>query len=170
MSVFLLSLNAKVFLSNGKTIRSLYLKDYFKDYKTLDRNSDEYTQKFSVPLPRGGYKFSFEKVSKRTYLDIASVNTSLYVQHDSVITKAGLSAGGVSPVPLFLKESSEFLRGKEISSGTLGGLIETALGEIKPISDVRGSAEYKALLLRQLLRAHFLKMFPEVIKPEDVLC
>lgn len=170
MSVFLLSLNAKVFLSNGKTIRSLYLKEYFRDYKTLDRNSDEYTQKFSVPLPRGGYKLSFEKVSKRTYLDIASVNTSLYIEYDSVITKAGLSAGGVSPVPLFLKESSEFLKGKEISSGTLGGLVEVALGEIKPISDVRGSAEYKALLLRQLLRAHFIKLFPEFIKPEDVLC
>ncbi len=170
MSVFLLSLKAKVFLSNGKTIRSLYLKDYFKDYKTLDRNEDEYTQKFSVPLPRGGYKLSFEKVSKRTYLDIASVNTSLYIEYDSVITKAGLSAGGVSPVPLFLKESSGFLIGKEISSSTLGGLVEAALGEIKPISDVRGSAEYKALLLGRLLRAHFLKLFPEVIKAEDALC
>ncbi len=170
MSVFLLSLNAKVFLSNGKTIRSLYLKDYFKDYKTLDRNEDEFTQKFSVPLPRGGYKLSFEKVSKRTYLDIASVNTSLYIEYDSVITKAGLSAGGVSPVPLFLKESSGFLIGKEISSITLGGLVEVALGEIKPISDVRGSAEYKTLLLGRLLRAHFLKLFPEVIKAEDTLC
>lgn len=170
MSVFLLSLNAKVFLSNGKTIRSLYLKDYFKDYKTLDRNADEYTHKFSVPLPRGVYKLSFEKVSKRTYLDIASVNTSLYIEYDSVITKAGLSAGGVSPVPLFLKDSSEFLKGKEISSGTLDGLVEVALGEIKPISDVRGSAEYKTLLLGRLLRAHFLKLFPEVIKPEDALC
>ncbi|MGV8016715.1 MAG: FAD binding domain-containing protein [Ignavibacteria bacterium] len=170
MSVFLLSLNTKVFLSNGKTIRSLYLKDYFKDYKTLDRNEDEYTQKVSVPLPRGVYKLSFEKVSKRTYLDIASVNTSLYIEYDSVITKAGLSAGGVAPVPLFLKESSGFLLGKEISSSTLGGLVEVALGEIKPISDVRGSAEYKTMLLGRLLRAHFLKLFPDVIKPEDVLC
>lgn len=170
MSVFLLSLNAKVFLSNGKTIRSVYLKDYFKGYKTLDRNSDEYIQKISAALPKGRHKFSFEKVSRRTHLDIASVNTSLFIEQDSVILNAGLSAGGVAPVPLFLKDSSEFLKGKEICLSTLEDLIEIALGEIKPISDVRGSAEYKTLLFGQLLRAHFLKMFPEVIKPEDVLC
>ncbi|MDZ7635148.1 MAG: hypothetical protein U5L72_12280 [Bacteroidales bacterium] len=35
--------------------------------------------------------------------------------------------------------------------------------EISPISDARGSAEYKRLLLRQLLIAHFLKLFPERI-------
>jgi len=32
--------------------------------------------------------------------------------------------------------------------------------EISPISDVRGSADYKRLLLRQLLWAHFLRFFP----------
>ena len=33
--------------------------------------------------------------------------------------------------------------------------------EIAPITDVRGSAEYKRLLARQLLIAHFVTLFPE---------
>ena len=41
-----------------------------------------------------------------------------------------------------------------------------ALSEISPISDARGSAEYKKLLLRQLLFAHFIKLFPEQIDVE----
>ena len=34
--------------------------------------------------------------------------------------------------------------------------------EIAPISDARGSKEYKALLLEQLLKAHFRALVPEV--------
>lgn len=171
MSVFLLSLNAKVYLSNGKTVRSLYLKDYFKDYKVLDRNSDEYVQKLSLRLPSGNYRFSFEKVSKRTYLDIASVNTSVLIEYGgNTVKDACLSAGGVAPVPLYLKNSSEYLKGKEIGIDTMNALAETAASEIKPISDVRGSAGYKTLLLKRLIKTHFLKMFPEIIKAEDALC
>ncbi|MCE1164083.1 MAG: FAD binding domain-containing protein [Bacteroidetes bacterium] len=171
MSVFLLSLNAKVFLSNGKTTRSVFLKDYFKDYKVLDRNRDEYMQKIGIRLPSGNYKFSYEKVSKRTYLDIASVNTSILLGYNGrAITYAYLSAGGVAPVPLYLKNSSEFLKEKEVTAALMNGLAETAAAEIKPISDVRGSAEYKTLLLKQLIKAHFLRMFPEIFKPEDALC
>ena len=51
----------------------------------------------------------------------------------------------------------------------MGGAAVEAMTEISPISDARGSAEYKRLLLRQLIYAHFLKLFPEIIKPEDLL-
>jgi len=33
--------------------------------------------------------------------------------------------------------------------------------EISPISDARGTREYKALLLRQIFFAHFIELFPE---------
>jgi xanthine dehydrogenase small subunit len=32
--------------------------------------------------------------------------------------------------------------------------------EVSPISDVRGSEDYKRLLLRQLFHAHFIELFP----------
>jgi len=35
--------------------------------------------------------------------------------------------------------------------------------EISPISDIRGSKEYKRLLARQLLYAHFIKLFPKKV-------
>jgi xanthine dehydrogenase small subunit len=34
---------------------------------------------------------------------------------------------------------------------------------VQPINDLRGSTTYKRLLVRQLLYAHFLKLFPDVI-------
>jgi xanthine dehydrogenase small subunit len=80
-----------------------------------------------------------------------------------------LSAGGVGPVPLFLGRSVASLTGKPVSAPIIQEAAEEALQEISPISDVRGSAQYKRLLLRQLIYAHFVTLFPETIKAEELL-
>jgi xanthine dehydrogenase small subunit len=66
-----------------------------------------------------------------------------------------ISAGGVAPFPKYLKETAEFLKGKKIDAQVLTEAIEIINSEIAPISDARGTAEYKRLLLRQLFLAHF---------------
>ena len=57
---------------------------------------------------------------------------------------------------------------KPISAETARAAAAVASGEISPISDVRGSAEYKRALLPRLILAHFLTLFPERIREEDV--
>ncbi len=81
---------------------------------------------------------------------------------DSIIT-AHLSAGGVAPIPLFLKKTSEFLNGKTITAENITEAAMISQTEISPITDARGSAEYKSLLLRQLFYAHFVTLFPDKI-------
>ena len=41
--------------------------------------------------------------------------------------------------------------------------------EIAPISDVRGSADYKRLLAEQLLVAQFARLFPARVRAQDVM-
>ncbi len=77
------------------------------------------------------------------------------------IISAHVSCGGVSPIPLYLKETSDFLRGQMVNAQTIADANEIIQAEISPISDVRGSADYKRLLLRQLFRAHFYELFGE---------
>ena len=106
---------------------------------------------------------SFEKVSKRRWLDIATVNSAARIKlaADGTIASVRLALGGVAATPLYLKETSAWLVGKQIDASTMHGMVERAMKEIAPISDVRGSARYKSLLARQLLLAHFDKLFPE---------
>jgi xanthine dehydrogenase small subunit len=66
----------------------------------------------------------------------------------------------VGPVPTYLSKCSEFLIGKRISAELVAGLIALAQTEISPISDARGTESYKRLLLSQLIKAHFIKLFP----------
>ena len=109
--------------------------------------------------------FNFEKISKRKYLDIASVNSSILAcTEGNVITSCHVSAGGVAPIPTYLFNTSMFMVGKTINQETFEKANTIMQAEISPISDIRGSADYKRLLLRQLLFAHLSKLFPELLK------
>jgi len=80
-----------------------------------------------------------------------------------------LSAGGIAPIPLYLSETSNYLIGKAVSSETILAALNIVQSEISSISDIRGSAEYKRLLLNQLIKAHFIELFPELIDVEALL-
>lgn len=164
LTIFLLALNAQITLTEDGHSRSLYLKDFFQAYKTLAKGEGEVVQSVSFAIPSPESHFNFEKVSKRTHLDIASVNSAVQISLvNGIINQAHLSAGGVGPVPLYLGETAQFLSGKALSPSLLQAANEVLQSEISPISDVRGSADYKRLLLRQLLYAHFIQLFPHQI-------
>lgn len=144
--------------------RSIKLKDLYKGYKQLDKSPDEVVTSVSFKLPTANTRFHFEKVSKRTYLDIASVNTATRLEMDGdMIREAHVSAGGVGPTPKYLTNTAAFLVGKPVDERTVREATVVMNDEIAPISDARGTADYKRLLLRQLFFAHFLELFPERI-------
>lgn len=170
LSIFFLSLNPELTLVKDKKKRTVLLKKFFLGYKKLDLKEGEIIESLSFNIPQGSFYLNFEKISKRTYLDIASVNSSCFIKiNDNVISECGFATGGVSPVPLFLEKTSSFLIGKEVSNSTITQALDLLQEEISPISDVRGSEQYKRLLAGQLFIAHFEKLFPEKISIDKLL-
>ena len=163
-SIFFLALDAELLLAKpGGETRVLPLRQLYQGYKKLNKSGDEYIQSFRFLLPSPHTRVHFEKVSKRTHLDIASVNSAICLQVEGErITAAGLSAGGVAPVPLYLDRTSAYLVGKAPGEVLVREAIAIAQSEITPISDARGSSDYKKLLLGQLIKAHFIRLFPQL--------
>ena len=172
-TIFFLALDAQIVLSDTDQKRELPLRKFYKTYKVIDKKPGEFIEKISFELPDENTLFNFEKVSKRTHLDIAGVNSAISVKTDGqTITSASVSAGGVAPVPCYLSKTSAFLKGKIYSEQIIGNAIAIAQSEISPISDARGSEEYKRLLLGQLIKAHFITLFPSldvkmILQPEE---
>ncbi len=167
MSNILLALQAEVHLKGPAGDRKLALAEFYLDYKKVDLRVGERIDAFSIDI-QDPLSFSFEKVSKRTHLDIASVTTSIAIAKDGTfIKKASLSAGGVFRYPLFLGKTSSFLTKKSASVSLVKEAWQIAQSEIAPISDIRGQASYKTFLFRQLFFAHFLKLFPEILSLTD---
>lgn len=170
MTNILLALNSCVILEGLAGFREIPLKKLFLGYKNLDIQKDELIKEISFKIFNNEYKFNYEKVSRREMLDIASVNSSILISvKDGIIQDVNLSAGGVAPIPLCLSKTKEFLLNKKLEKSLIKDATSVIESEISPISDVRGSAEYKRLLLRQLFYAHFIKLFPDMNFEEILL-
>lgn len=168
-TIILLAMKATITLSAANATREIALKDFYLGYKTFDKSADEIISAITFELP-GNSQFNFEKVCKRQYLDIASVNTAFTIAVDgNVITEAHGAMGGVGPVPKYLSKTGAFLTGKTLAPQTIIEAEQILQSELSPISDARGTIDYKRLLGRQLFFSHFITLFPETIKMSDLI-
>jgi xanthine dehydrogenase small subunit len=169
MTILLLALDATLHINDGRHVRKVALKQFFQGYKQFDLRERELLCRITFEASHaGGYGINFQKVSKRRCLDIASVNSAICVRGKAgVIDRIGLAFGGVAPVPLFMHKTCDYLKGEIISMETVRRAIAIAQSEIAPISDVRGSATYKRLLVRQITIKHFARLFPDRISMRD---
>ena len=171
MTILFMALDSKITIksSSGK-LRTVDLRNFYKSYKIYDLKEDEIITNISFDVPDPTCKFNFEKVSKRTHLDIASVNSAFCIKMDGeIIEGTHIAVGGVAPIPKYLNETVAFLKGKKLSTETIIEANKIMQKEISPISDVRGSNDYKRLLVKQLLFAHFTKLYPEKFKLKELV-
>jgi xanthine dehydrogenase small subunit len=160
-TIFFLALDAHLLVRSRNSSRDLPIRKLYKGYKALDKRPEEFIERFWFELPGKNTFFNFEKVSKRTNLDIASVNTAISItMNKKRIVNGSISAGGVGPIPMYLAKASAFLQGKELTEEIVQEIVELAQTEISPISDARGTEAYKRLLLNQLIKSHFISVFP----------
>jgi xanthine dehydrogenase small subunit len=179
LSVLLLALDAEVILKSGAALagagssgaeRAVPLRDFHLGYKKLAMQPGEVMTAVRVPLSIRGDHVSFEKISQRRHLDIASVNSAarFTMQDDGTIASVTLSVGGVAPVPLLARKTMAFLLGRRLDADTVRQAAGVLLGEIAPIDDVRGSAAYKRELARRSLFAHALRIAPDRVRFEEL--
>ncbi len=169
-TILLLALDSQIILEKAGKRRTLALKDFYKGYKQIDLKEGEILEQIQFKVPTASSKFHFEKVSQRKYFDIASVNfASTFDLKNDRIQAAHLAVGGVGPIPTYLHKTAAFLQGKAITETTIREAIVCLNEEISPISDARGSAEYKRLLARQLFIAQFMAVKTEELVLEEIV-
>ena len=171
MSIFFLALNATItIIDSEKKEREIPFQQFHIDYKKYDLKTNEIIKSISFPIQTKNTHFNFEKVCKRTHLDIASVNAAARITfQNNLIIDAHFSLGGVAAVPKYLTNTNAFLVGKELTVATIKAAEEVVQSEISPISDVRGTIAYKRLLARQLFFAHFITLFPTQFQLKNLI-
>lgn len=170
LSALFLALDATLVLKNEQhpSERTLKLNEFYLGYKQLAKSPEEYISHIRFKKPIG--KVNFEKVSKRTYLDIASVNSAIQIEvQDQIINNLHLSFGGVFAYPFYAHQTIAFLKGKSMSENLLKDANQVLQSEIQPISDVRGTADYKRRLAEHLLYAHFIQLFNLPFAPRTLV-
>ncbi|WNW02839.1 FAD binding domain-containing protein [Tenacibaculum sp. HL-MS23] len=171
MSIFFLALNATLtIIKEDESERHILFQEFHQDYKKYDLKENEVLKAISFKVLQKNEAFNFEKVSKRTHLDIASVNAAGRISIEkSTIIGAHFSVGGVAAIPKYLYKTNDYLIGKKMNADTIIAAQEILQSEISPISDVRGTSAYKRLLAKQLFFAHFIELFPNLIELKKLI-
>lgn len=171
MSIFFLALNATLtIIKEDESERHILFQEFHQDYKKYDLKENEVLKAISFKVLQKNEAFNFEKVSKRTHLDIASVNAAGRISIEkSTIIGAHFSVGGVAAIPKYLYKTNDYLIGKKMNANTIIAAQEILQSEISPISDVRGTSAYKRLLAKQLFFAHFIELFPNLIELKKLI-
>jgi CO/xanthine dehydrogenase FAD-binding subunit len=66
--------------------------------------------------------------------------------------KARVAAGSVAPIPMRVSRVEKLLEGKEINAALLDECMAAVKEEISPISDIRGSLEYRSYVTSMILK------------------
>jgi len=157
----LLALDARVALASLSAERVLPVGQFFTGYRQTALQPGEVLK--TIILPRGpsgpglARHSRWFKVSRRREMDISIVAACFVVDVDrrNIVRHARLAFGGVAERPARAAKTEEALAGRPWSAQTMRDVLPVLRGEFTPISDVRGSAEYRRGLITSLLEGFF---------------
>jgi xanthine dehydrogenase molybdopterin binding subunit/xanthine dehydrogenase small subunit len=141
--------------------RTLPISEFFVAYRKTALQKGEILKTIIVPrgISKPGLtrKGSWFKVSKRREMDISTVAACFTVDLDqqNVVRHARLAYGGVAAMPSRAKKTESALLGKVWNEETIENVLPILRTEFIPISDVRGSAEYRSGLITSLLEKFY---------------
>jgi carbon-monoxide dehydrogenase medium subunit len=150
----LLALDAAVeILSPGGKTRQVPLSKFFLGYKFTDLVKGEVLTGITFPRPNDSTKGSHTKIGLRNAASICVASIAVMLDMDGkTCRKARVAAGSVAPIPMRAYRVEKFLEGKEINATLLEECMAVVKEEISPISDIRGSLEYRSYVTSMILK------------------
>jgi carbon-monoxide dehydrogenase medium subunit len=108
-----------------------------------------------VPKPAPHFGAAYQRFIPRNEMDIAVAGVASSVVLDAsgqTIQRARIALASVGPTPIFAKAASESLASKPATEENFAAAGEVAAGEASPITDMRGTIDQRAQLVRVLTR------------------
>lgn len=135
---------ATVTIASLEGDRSASLDDFFLGPRRTLCGPGELVTRIDLPRPAPGSGSAFRRLTRRRGVDLATVSVAAGVGADGRIV---LGMGAVGPRPLRVETDAPVVL---TDSDALGAALDELLSVATPISDVRGSREYRLATLRVL--------------------
>jgi xanthine dehydrogenase small subunit len=148
----LLALDAGVRIAGATGERILPLDEFFLGYRKTALRPGELLVSIILPKPFAR-QTRFYKAAKRRVDDISTVAACFAFDIDDhgVVRRARLAYGGVAAVPLRAREAEDAIIGLRWNESAVHRAQDILARTLHPISDHRGSAEYRSSLAQNLL-------------------
>jgi xanthine dehydrogenase small subunit len=161
----LIALGASLTLASKSGQREVALEDFFIDYRQCDLAPDEVIEAITIPLPKPQQEFRAYKISKRYDQDISTVcgAFSLTVANDTV-SAARIAYGGMAATPVRCRGAEAAITGCAMDEATLSAAKTAIEASFQPMSDMRGSAAYRAMVASKLMERLFADLSGEAVE------
>ena len=117
-------------------------------------NNDELLVQLVLPKPAPGTSDTYLRLTPRTEMDIAVAGTGISITLDTagVCTAARVAIGAVAPTALLVEAAGQALIGSKLEDNAVAGAVAAARAAASPISDKRGTAEYRTHVVGVLVK------------------
>lgn len=135
--------------------REIPLIDFFAGPGQTVLEKGEILKELVLPTPSANTASAYLRFIPRNEMDIAVAGVGSLIEVDpstNLVTKARIALASVAPTPVRAYAAEEFLEGTKIDADAIDKTADLAVGSAVPITDVRGSAEYRKELIRVLTK------------------
>lgn len=135
--------------------REIPLIDFFAGPGQTVLQKGEILKELVLPAPPANTASAYLRFIPRNEMDIAVAGVGSLIEVDpssKVVTKARISLASVAPTPVRAYEAENSLEGSVIDADAIDRAADLTVGAAVPITDVRGSAEYRKELVKVLTR------------------
>ena len=149
----LIALGATANVTGPNGSRQVAVEDFCTGPSRTVLGPDELLVSISIPAPKAGSGARYIRFIPRNEMDIAVAGAGVSVEiENGTFTSARVALASVAPTPLFVQEAGESLAGKPVNDDSIAEAANIASAAAKPITDMRGTAEYRTHLCEVLTR------------------
>lgn len=147
--------------------RSIPLNTFFLAPGRTVLKAGEVVTSITLPPPPAGMVGVYKKLGRNILSDLSIVGVAT-IGYPSSKSPSGntfrIALASVAPVPMEALKAETILSEKKVTSETITLAADSAMDAVTPIDDVRGSARYRKLMVRNLTREALTEVWTQLSK------
>lgn len=149
----LIAMGARCRIAGTKGTREIAVEDFCTAPGRTVLEAGELLVSLHLPPPKPHSGARYLRFIPRNEMDIAVAGAGVeVVLENGTFRSARIALASVAPTPLFVREAGEGLAGKPVNEAGIAAAADAARSAAKPITDMRGTAEYRRHLCAVLTR------------------
>ncbi len=152
MAPLLIALDARLDLRRGDARRRVAVEDFFTGYRETLLAPGEFIETIRIPRLAPGARLAVYKISKRLDEDISAVLGAFSLTIEGGTVRAvRIALGGMATTPVRARRTEAAILNRPWTEASVAEAKRALAAEFAPISDMRASARYRALVAGRLL-------------------
>ncbi len=149
----LVALGSILTLKSLKGERTIPLVDFYNDVRRVKLAPEEMIVDIAFPALRANQRGTFIKFALRRAQAISLVNVAIVLtMNGTLVQEARITLGAVAPTIIHAAAAENYLNGKLLNDEVIQEAARLAMEAARPISDIRGSAQYRKRMIQVITR------------------